>query len=85
MPHWRGNKIHLSGGEQVCIMLKSWYGSWEKFLALERRLIKIHGDYLLKDYHTAERIRDFERENNVRFRKVEGCDVEWIQIKRPSK
>ena len=71
-PFWKGKKVHLSGADQIRLMLKSWSGSWNKIIKDEKKRVKQKGSF---DLEKMIRLRDFEIENNIKFI-VNGDKVE---------
>lgn len=64
-PYWiKGKKVRLSGADQIRVMLAKWAGGWQKFLADEKKRIKIKGDY---DYNKAVKLQRFEERNGIEF------------------
>lgn len=74
----KGQAVHLSAADQVCIVLKLDAGSWKEIL--KERFDRGH----MEDYLRAKRIRDFERKHGIRFKmEGDGCDsIYWTPIKR---
>jgi hypothetical protein len=80
-PYLKGkNKIGLSGGDQVQIMLKSWFGSWAKYIKHEEKSLK-RFPHKKAEIDQAKRLQAFEREHKIKFRYNETDKVYWIALK----
>jgi len=70
----RNGKIRLSGADQVRLILKCWYGSWEKLLTNEQEHY---------DYKKALKLQKFEERHGIEF--VVLCNNEIICREREQK
>lgn len=81
-PFWIGKKVHLSGADQIRLMLKNWSGSWSKIIKDEKKRSKRKG---CSDLDKMIRLRDFEIENKLKFI-VNGDKVDsFIKIEENTK
>src|ERR1700686_2345296 len=64
-PFWKGKKVTLSGADQIRLMLKTWSGSWDKFIKYEKKRVKQHKNRFALE--KAIRLRDFEVDNKIKF------------------
>lgn len=84
-PYWTKKKqaVKLSTADKVCLVLKLDRGSWRDFIA-ERKQAVQDGNGHEEDLERAIRLRDFERENKIRFKQDGGnlCDFYWTPVKR---
>lgn len=73
----RNHTIQLSGAEQVCVMLKSWSGSWKKLIATTKHQ---------EDKVRAKRLEAFEQRHNVKIKySSTRNEVYFICTKRNTK
>lgn len=72
-PRWNGDKIHLSAGDIVILLVKDTHGSWEKYHKSHSKNTHIS----FKD--GGKRLEEWENDNGIEF--VMGCnDVESYRV-----
>jgi len=72
--------IHLSGGEQVCLLVKSWHGTWKKYFD-DCMKPNIHSSFMVD----GAKLYAFEKDNKIKFH-MDECDVtHYTYVKRVPK
>lgn len=73
----RNHTVRLSGAEQVCVMLKSWTGSWKKLIQTTK-----HPEDIVR----AKKLERFEQKHKIRLKySSPRNEVYFICTKRNTK
>ncbi len=79
MVKFTGETIKLSGGEQICLMVKGWNGTWKEYFN-DCLKPNIHSSFMVD----GAKLYAFEKDNKVKFHMDEE-DITWTNVKRAPK
>lgn len=72
-PFWNHGNIRVSGADQIRLALKSWAGSWNKYLKEQSKRDE-------HDYAKAIKLFKFEERNKIRFMVRKGNVVGFRSV-----
>lgn len=72
--------IQLSGGEQVCLLVKSWHGTWKKYFE-DCLKPHIHSSFMVD----GAKLYAFEKDNKIKFHTDEDEVTHYTHVKRSPK